>query len=146
MENPYAAPQGEIRSPIGSATPLTWKQILFSFEGRIPRRQYWAGFGIQMAAILVIALVAGFIIPIFTKASGESSVLGIVLVLMGIPIVVFAVWIGFAVGIKRWHDRGKSGWWMLIGFIPYIGGFWTLLECGCARGTEGANNYGEDPT
>jgi|GEM_PF-3500345 len=39
MENPYLAPQAEIINPSGTHTPLTWKQILFSFQGRIPRRQ-----------------------------------------------------------------------------------------------------------
>ena len=147
MENPYASPQGEIITPHIAFTPLTWKQILFSFEGRIPRRQYWAAIGIQFAVIFVTAMLAGFILPIFSSTRSDSSpVLGIVLVVVMIPIVVFAIWVGFAIGIKRWHDRDKSGWMMLIGFIPYIGALWTLIECGCLRGTEGVNRFGGDPT
>ena len=92
-------------------------------------------------------MLAGFILPIFSSTRSDSSpVLGIVLVVVMIPIVVFAIWVGFAIGIKRWHDRDKSGWMMLIGFIPYIGALWTLIECGCLRGTEGANRFGGDPT
>ncbi len=46
---------------------------------------------------------------------------------------------------KRWHDRGKSGWWSLIGLIPVIGGLWMLIELGFLKGTGGANQYGADP-
>ena len=149
MENPYAAPQGEIIHPSSSFTPLTWKQILFSFQGRIPRRQYWAGFGIQMLFIFGIALLAGFILPVFRHASGSSESSGVLIGVGGllmIPLLVFGVWSGLAIGVKRWHDRDKSGWWMLIGIIPYIGGIWQLIECGCLRGTEGPNRFGGDPT
>ena len=151
MENPYAAPQGEIIHPSSSFTPLTWKQILFSFQGRIPRRQYWAGFGIQMIAIVGITILSGLVVPMFVRARGSdagqnSGALIGVLVLLGLPLVFFALWMGLAIGVKRWHDRDKSGWWMLIAIIPYIGGIWQLIECGCLRGTEGANRFGEDPT
>ena len=50
-----------------------------------------------------------------------------------------------AVGIKRFHDRNKSGWWYLIVFIPIIGGLWFLIECGFLKGTDGDNDYGSDP-
>ena len=146
MENPYAAPQGEIITPRSEFTPLTWKQILFSFTGRIPRRQYWAAIGIQIGAIFVLALIAGILLPIFKKDGDPSSLFIALLVILGIPVVVFAIWAGLAVGVKRWHDRGKSGWWMLLGFIPYLGAIWTFIECGCLRGTEGPNRFGEDPT
>lgn len=146
MENPYAAPQGEIITPRSEFIPLTWKQILFSFTGRIPRRQYWAAIGIQFAVIFGVALIAGILVPVFNRGGEPSPALISVLVLLAIPFAVFAIWTGLAVGVKRWHDRGKSGWWMLLGFIPYLGGIWTLIECGCLRGTEGSNRFGEDPT
>jgi uncharacterized membrane protein YhaH (DUF805 family) len=140
MENPYAAPQGEIVNEPSAFTPLTWKQILFSFEGRIPRRQYWAATGL----FFLVAFAAGLIVPIFEHAGVlDASPAWLVLL---VPLGFFAVWIGFAVGIKRWHDRDKSGWWVLIGVIPYIGAIWQLIECGCLRGTEGPNRFGGDPT
>ena len=142
MENPYAAPQGEIIHPSSSSTPLTWKQILFSFEGRIPRRQYWAGFGIQMLSVFVlVAVFAGIIFN--GRGMGDVSPFAVIL---AIPFSVFLIWVGLAVQVKRWHDRDKSGWWVLIGFIPYIGGIWQLIECGCLRGTEGSNRFGSDMT
>jgi uncharacterized membrane protein YhaH (DUF805 family) len=154
MQNPYASPRGEIVNPASTFTPLTWKQILFSFQGRIPRRQYWGATGIMILIFLVPAILAGFLLPVFSArgranpspASEEIGTLGIVLMVLLIPVVIFAVWAGLAIAVKRWHDRGKSGWWILIGFIPYLGALWQFIECGCLRGTEGENRFGGDPT
>src|SRR6476619_2368481 len=40
--------------------------------------------------------------------------------------------------IKRFHDRDKSGWWVLIGFIPIIGAIWLLIEVGFSPRHTGA--------
>ena len=53
---------------------------------------------------------------------------------------VLVTWISLAVAVKRYHDRDKSGWWLLIVFVPVIGGLWYLIECGFLRGTDGHNN------
>ena len=41
--------------------------------------------------------------------------------------------------------QDKAGWWVLIVFVPVIGGFWYLVECGFLRGIERPNNYDPDP-
>ena len=53
-------------------------------------------------------------------------------------------WIGLSVQVKRWHDRGKSGWWGLINLIPIIGQVWVFIECGVLRSTAGDNRFGRD--
>ena len=58
---------------------------------------------------------------------------------------VLVTWISLAIAVKRYHDRDKSGWWVLIIFLPVIGGIWYLIECGFLRGTDGNNDYGPDP-
>ena len=146
MENPYAAPRGEIVTPSGGSPPLTWKQILFSFEGRIPRRQYWGSMLIQILGGLIIGFLLMSMIPSLFGSHGSASSLAPMLGVILAPLAIVVIWIGLAVGVKRWHDRGKAGWWMLIGFIPYIGGIWQFIECGCLRGTEGSNRFGDDPT
>jgi len=55
------------------------------------------------------------------------------------------VWPSLAIQVKRWHDRNKTGWMVLINFIPIIGFFWTLIECGFLDGTPGPNKYGPSP-
>jgi Protein of unknown function (DUF805) len=47
--------------------------------------------------------------------------------------------------VKRYHDRGKSGFWFFCTFIPFIGGFWQLIECGFCSGDDGDNDYGPPP-
>ena len=138
--NPYAAPQSAIRPTYRheQAVPLTWMQILFSFTGRIPRRQYWAGALIHFISFIPVMVLA--------QLSGEDQSVGVAVGLLMLLTFVFMIWSGLAVAVKRWHDRGKSGLWVLIGFVPIIGGFWTFIECGCLRGSEGANQYGFDPT
>jgi uncharacterized membrane protein YhaH (DUF805 family) len=144
--NPYQAPSSPSYSPSGPPAKMSVKDILFTFQGRIPRRTYWLW---SILPVFVIALVMGLLMPFFMTPpaveGGEpqmNPVGSILMLLLYIPLL----WIGLAVGIKRWHDRGKSGWWILIGLIPFIGGVWTLVECGCLRGTMGPNPYGEDPT
>ena len=48
--------------------------------------------------------------------------------------------------IKRFHDRDKSGWWVLIGLIPIIGAIWLLIELGFLKGTDGPNRFGPPVT
>ncbi|HAE49771.1 MAG TPA: DUF805 domain-containing protein, partial [Tistrella mobilis] len=50
-----------------------------------------------------------------------------------------------AIGARRCHDRGRSGWFQLIMLIPLIGWIWLLVEIGFLRGTEGPNRFGPDP-
>ena len=77
-----------------------------------------------------------------TGAVSGGGLFSIIVFLLYIPMI----WIGLALGVKRWHDRGKSGWWVLIALIPIVGGIWTFVECGCLRGTVGPNQFGPDPT
>lgn len=78
---------------------------------------------------------------VLLAASTQSTFLYI---LAGL-IVIASIWPGLAVSIKRWHDRGKSGWWILIALVPLIGGLWALIETGFLPGTPGTNEYGPDP-
>jgi uncharacterized membrane protein YhaH (DUF805 family) len=51
---------------------------------------------------------------------------------------------GINVAIRRLHDTNRSGWWLLIAFIPLIG-IIVLLVWFCTKGTDGVNDYGNDP-
>lgn len=121
----------------GSSSSGSWKSILFGFQGRIPRRLYWAGIGIWIGIIFVL----GFIIGLIANATENPNLLG----LMAVVYIPY-LWSLIALQVKRWHDRGKSGWFVLVNLIPFVGGIWALVECGCLRGTQGPNLYGQDPT
>ena len=49
-----------------------------------------------------------------------------------------------AVAIRRMHDTGRSGWWLLIGLIPLLGAI-VLIYWFVQRGTVGPNEWGNDP-
>ena len=54
-------------------------------------------------------------------------------------------WPGIAVSVKRWHDIDVSGWWVLIGLVPYVGWLILLVFNGFSRGSIGRNRFGPDP-
>ena len=51
---------------------------------------------------------------------------------------------GFAVGVRRMHDIDKSGWWIMISFIPILGAF-VFLYLAVQDGTPGTNRFGPNP-
>lgn len=113
-------------------------QILFSFTGRIGRGTFWGVWFSMMAVSLVVGLLIGGISSSGNEAAGAAVV---IYFLYLIP----SAWIGLAMQVKRWHDRDKSGWMVLINFIPIIGWLWALVELGFLQGTIGHNQYGENP-
>jgi uncharacterized membrane protein YhaH (DUF805 family) len=107
-------------------------QLLFSFKGRINRQSYWL-FTLAMAAVILVP--AFFYFGVGTETA-DTYVDAASLVLL---------WPVLAVQAKRWHDRDKSAWWVLINFIPVIGFFWSIIENGFLPGTPGQNRFGTHP-
>jgi uncharacterized membrane protein YhaH (DUF805 family) len=131
---------------------MDWKYLFTSFEGRINRKPFWLGLLILMATqwIVGILLFAAVGLSLMSGADPVMSPRDVFLLkILGVllPLVVTLVFLYPSVAIytKRWHDRGKSGWWMLILFIPLLGFVWFLVECGFLPGTAGPNQYGNDP-
>lgn len=141
-ENPYQVTQSAAAYAHQGPQNRGLGWLLFKFDGRIPRRTYWGAMLSMNAIIFVVYFL--MLIPLMDRnvADGTTIAIGVGLLILYVPLL----WISLAVQAKRWHDRGKSGWHILIGFIPYIGGIWVLVECGCLRGTHGPNQYGPDPT
>ena len=136
VDNPFQAPQAydtyhEVVAP-EYERDLKW--LLFSFRGRIPRRVFWSVTILAWVAFYGSALVGSLLIP--------EEILQILLIL----VALMFFWVLLAIQVKRWHDRAKSGWWILIGFAPLIGPIWAAAETGFCRGTFGPNRYGGDPT
>ena len=121
------------------------KDLLFSFHGRVNRAKFWlVALGIFVIEIIIFAVLGGTTAMSSDPQQAMANIgpgAGIVLFVFG----VVALWISIAVAIKRYHDRNKSAWWVLIVFVPIIGGLWYLIECGFLRGTPGPNDYGPDP-
>lgn len=120
---------------------MSISQILFSFSGRIPRHTYWLAILCVTAATFVLAFIAG-IFSALVGNGGRSSDEAAVFFL--VPLYVFVIWCSLALSVKRWHDRGKSGFWVLIHLVPIIGPIWSLIELGFLEGTPGPNEFGEE--
>ncbi len=127
----YSSPEADLGTNDAEYTSLTMKEILFSFKGRVGRKTYWLTLLAAIGIYFVSAAVLGAIgLPM--------EVLMALFVLAYIPLI----WISLAVQVKRWHDRNKSGWWVLIAFVPLIGPIWQLVENGFLAGDPSPNNYG----
>ncbi|MBC8355354.1 MAG: DUF805 domain-containing protein [Planctomycetes bacterium] len=138
-DNPYQPPQVDAGVAVPNQSEpktQTLVLVLFSFQGRIPRRVYWAT---TLALLFVFYAIVFAVVSLFGP---DSNVPTIVFLMLYIPLI----WVSLAIQVKRWHDRDKSGWWILVGVIPIIGPLWAFAETGCLRGTVGPNSYGADPT
>ncbi len=108
------------------------RHILFSFGGRIGRRAWWLW---GVAALLGLSLYATVLLRVAGVAADTADLV----------VNLLLLWPALAISAKRWHDRGKSAWWMLVLLVPVVGWIWSLVENGCLRGHAGANRYGADP-
>ena len=70
---------------------------------------------------------------------------GIASAVLMLVVLIFAAVCGIMLGIKRCHDRDRSGRFLLIGLIPIVGAIWLLVDLGFLRGTAGPNGFGPDP-
>ena len=136
--------------------------LFFGFSGRINRAKFW----IAVLVYVVVSIVFGVLNYIADQSTATQLVSGLV------NLVVFIS--GLAVGVKRLHDRDKSGWYLLLFYIvpsvligmafaltvsmedpAIIAGIldliafaisiWAFVELGCLRGTIGTNRFGLDP-
>jgi uncharacterized membrane protein YhaH (DUF805 family) len=120
--------------------------LLFGFRGRTNRAKFWlVALAIVVIEIILLAIFGANAVMISDDPQKALADMGPVTSIVLLIFVVAATWISIAVGIKRFHDRNKSGVWILIIFVPLIGSLWYLIECGFLRGTPGPNNYGPDP-
>jgi uncharacterized membrane protein YhaH (DUF805 family) len=127
--NLAATPISAPRSPYDDAMPTS--KILFSFRGRVPRKIYWL-YGVL--GPLLVSVMAEMLLGIVGVSERKAEMITSVLL----------IWPCAAVSVKRWHDRDKSGWWVLLHLVPLIGLLWTLVQNGMLRGTAGPNRFGAD--
>ncbi|HEV2797950.1 MAG TPA: DUF805 domain-containing protein [Nocardioides sp.] len=104
------------------------------FSGRARRSEYWYFVLFNVIVSAVANILDNVIGTDFEAGSGGilSTVVGLALFLPGL-----------AAGVRRLHDTGRSGWWILIGLIPIIG--WILLIVWYCTDSKPDNQYGPNP-
>lgn len=105
------------------------------FNGRARRKEYWMFFLFNMV-FATVALLIDIAAGTANLDSGSGVFQGIYSLAVLIP--------GLAVGVRRLHDVGKSGWMLLIALIPIIGAIWLLVLM-VTDSKEGTNKWGENP-
>ena len=121
---------------------------LFAFEGRINRTKFWVYQGLAFFVFVPALRAVVALGDVLHGVEDDPVTIRVVetgSVLISLAILVPLLMSALAVGAKRWHDRGKSAWWVLLALVPVVGQIWTLIECGCLKGSEGENRYGPDP-
>lgn len=104
------------------------------FSGRARRTEYWM-FVLFNLIFAIVAAVLDTLIGLANE-SGIGMIYSLYSLAMFIP--------GLAVLVRRLHDVGKSGWMVLIGLIPLIGGIWLLVLL-FTDSQPGTNQYGPNP-
>ena len=144
-------------------------KFFFLPTGRINRKKWWLGFMLILGIYLVGVVTAIFMSKLVMNNEErlQSSAIRLIFVLLGLTIMP-TIYSGFILGIKRFHDLGRSGWWILLSFAGIILSHFALkisdplisltlsssaliinltllIFLGFFRGTIGPNKFGPDP-
>ena len=123
----------------GDAIKSFWSKYA-TFKGRSRRSEYWF---IQLFLILTNLAVAAIDLALMNGdvdrfiANGGGGIVGLIWILVTIVPAL-------AVLVRRLHDTGKSGWWVLIGLVPFVGTI-VLFIFSVLNSDAGVNKYGESP-
>lgn len=107
-----------------------------TFSGRSRRKEYWY--------FVLFYVILAVIVGTFDRGFGLRSLAYGGMGLAGGLISLVLLLPSLGVTVRRLHDLDRSGWWLLVGLIPIIGGI-VMLVWMCSRGTDGGNRFGPDP-
>lgn len=125
-----------------------------NFKGRATRREYWI---FTLIYYLISMVLMSFVLCLFFLFMGiltfsgngmfESPFIGL-FAMLGVYGAMFLVLVPFflpslAVSVRRLHDTGRSGWYILLSFIPIVG--LVIYFFLAQESSEGSNEYGENP-
>ena len=99
-----------------------------NFNGRASRQEYWMFYLFNTIFFIGLMVI--------------EAVLGIAVLSMIYGLAVFIP--GLGAGIRRLHDVGKSGWFLLILLIPLVGAIWLIVLV-ASKSNPGENQYGTEP-
>ncbi len=103
-----------------------WKKFA-DFTGRARRKEYWM--------FVLFNLIVSIICSVVDAALGTMFIGSIYSLAVLLP--------SLAVGARRLHDTGRSGWWQLLWFIPVIG--WIVMIVFLVQDSQDENDYGANP-
>jgi uncharacterized membrane protein YhaH (DUF805 family) len=105
------------------------------FDGRARRKEYWMFLLINILVSVVLIAIDN-LIGTFSHQASFGLLQGLYSLALLIPSI--------AVTVRRLHDTGRTGWWILISLVPLIGGI-ILLIFMVLDSEPGTNQYGPNP-
>ncbi|WP_119061393.1 DUF805 domain-containing protein [Dichotomicrobium thermohalophilum] len=150
---------------------MTSANWLFTFHGRIGRGRWWMAFLVQLIVVVVGGFFAGLVTPTGPGGGPPADGANIPAVMIMVAAFAVATWISLATSVKRLHDLGVSGWWIVPLYLvstagsaisnaaPQSGGlegmvltllglvltFGPIIYLGAVPGQAGDNRFGPDP-
>ena len=106
-----------------------------TFSGRAQRAEYW-----YFALFYILIFIGLSMIDLITGSFSAKAGMGLLGGLLTLALLIPSI----AVGVRRLHDTGRSGWWLLIALIPLVGAI-VLLVFTVQDSEAGANSYGPNP-
>ncbi|GAA5121218.1 DUF805 domain-containing protein [Alloalcanivorax gelatiniphagus] len=135
MNQPYHAPEAAPADPLNRRTTDP-----FAFRGRLGRLRYFAYVGLVML-VLYLMLTFASILSAGVAGDGRPTVL-VGLVALALMVVATFAWVVY--GVRRLNDMDRSGWLMVLGFVPVLNLVLALVLL-FAPGSPGDNRYGPRP-
>jgi uncharacterized membrane protein YhaH (DUF805 family) len=105
------------------------------FTGRARRKEYWFFVLFHVLIFLLFVMIDGL-----TGTLNEATGFGLTSSLYSLAVLIP----GIAVLVRRLHDIDRSGWWVLLGLVPFVGGI-VLLVLAALDSTPGENRFGPNP-
>jgi uncharacterized membrane protein YhaH (DUF805 family) len=113
-----------------------WKD----FGGRARRSEYWYYTLTLLIVYVVLAAIIGGSASLGEAGKFVALVFYIVYIVIALAFLVPSI----AVAIRRMHDTGRSGWWLLISLVPFVGGIAVLVLL-CLDSQPMPNKWGPNP-
>ena len=102
-----------------------------NFKGRASRSEYWRFYGITIVIAGIFNVLSALVMD-----TALASVVGLISIVYNLAILLPSI----GLAARRLHDIGKSGWMLLISFIPF--GIIYVIYLLAQKGDEGDNQYG----
>ena len=111
------------------------------FSGRARRKEYW-----MYTLINILIVLVPYVFIVWQSLNGSGSASGLVTAAGGLIFLYsLATFLpGLGVLVRRLHNTGRSGWWVLINFVPFFGAIAFLVFL-CQDSKPGTNEYGSNP-
>ena len=135
----YAQPQSNPAPSFMDCIKLYFKNYA-NFSGRSRRAEYWFVVLFQGIVAIVLSILSSILISITDGNSAVSIIFSVIMTGWSLACLVPSL----ALVVRRLHDLGKSGVYILFGLIPFAGGI-ILLVWEATDGSPEPNEYGYSP-